>query len=479
MPICNKPEVIALTYDDLHGVGRLRHAREIAAESLCSQDRALRTVFQAVEVALLNLTDLTTRIISDLASGNISTAVVKSAWIASFHRVVDCLSHIPLRLPRPVAARREGSVTISVGASSAFQAYFAAARELDAALLDHCSRTEHLEAVLAERSFDEPLFRLLHNARVAMATAACWERRLAGLHVESEPSSIDVWIAGDELREAVFDKRLPGDTFLTQFRGLHQIPEILALEVNACLRETVPALRSHNWFLAANQLVAANELAEGIGASIMPIVDCLAVSDYHRIRGSLGLTSGSQSTALRKELFGEIYEQLASELRNIVFGSGDACDPQMACAFGMDEADAPWAIQSLVNGLLRLRAQIESWREHHQLLPQHNLGGDHTKSLIGSSDAVEAVAHMKSRAEERDAAVVFLAGRQELPVRDLGAFIAYIESPRSLNSQLLEATGRITRRRFVDVQERRGFFNRGCSFSRPSDEDVGPPQRIE
>jgi hypothetical protein len=228
MSIDRKSGVIAFTYDDLHAVDHLRHAREISLASLGSQDRRLRTIFQAVEVALLNLTDLTKRAIRDLASGSISAAVVKSAWITGFHRVLDSLSQIPVRLPCQEIAACGGSAVISVQASSAFAAYFAAAQELDAALLNHFDRTALLETVLAERSLDDPLFRLLHDARVAMATAVCLERRLTGLRVESEPSSLDAWTAANELRRAVFDRQLADDTFFTQFRGLHQIPEILA-----------------------------------------------------------------------------------------------------------------------------------------------------------------------------------------------------------------------------------------------------------
>jgi hypothetical protein len=476
MPIESKSGVTAMTYDELHGVGYLRHAREIASESLGSRDRQLRTIFQAVEVALLNLADLTTRVIGDLASGSISAAVVKSAWIGGFHRVLDCLSQIPLRLPRrATTASLRGSATISVQGLSAFPVYFNVARDLDAALVYHCNRTACLEAVLAERSLGDPLFRLLHDARVAMAIADCWERRLTGLLVESELSSIGVWIGEDEIREAVFNKQLDGDTFFTQFRGLHQIPEILAIEVNACLREALAALHARDRFQAATQLAAVNELAEGIGASMLPMVDCLVASDYHRIRKNLGLTSGSQSTALRKELFGENYSQLAREVRKLVFESGDGCYPGVPGA--SETADAAWATQALVDGLLRLRGQIERWRERHTLLPQHNLGGGQTKSLIGSPDAVEAVAHMKSRADERDPALDFLAERQQLLARNSGEFRAYLESPHSLNSQLMEATGRLTRKRFVDVQERRGFFMTECPFSMPPAEEGRPAQR--
>jgi hypothetical protein len=48
---------------------------------------------------------------------------------------------------------------------------------------------------------------------------------------------------------------------------------------------------------------------------------------------------------------------------------------------------------------------------------------------------------------------------------------AYLDSEQSLDTRVLESTGQVTQQRFVQVQERLGFFANKCPFSPP------PPRR--
>jgi hypothetical protein len=104
----------------------------------------------------------------------------------------------------------------------------------------------------------------------------------------------------------------------------------------------------------------------------------------------------------------------------------------------------------------------------HLHLPRNNLGGDSTRSLTGSPDAVAVVRRMRDHARTHD------PSRAALHVRDAppGPLTRYLSTAESLDSAVLSATGKVTQAKFTDVQERLGFFAGRCPFSKP------PPRRV-
>jgi hypothetical protein len=103
-------------------------------------------------------------------------------------------------------------------------------------------------------------------------------------------------------------------------------------------------------------------------------------------------------------------------------------------------------------------------------MPRNNLGGEATKSLTGSPDATRAVKLMRDAARSRDRLLPVARARElaaapgETPC---GPLTHYLESPASLDSYLLSLTGQITQRRFINVQERLGYFSNRCPFAAP------------
>jgi hypothetical protein len=252
------------------------------------------------------------------------------------------------------------------------------------------------------------------------------------------------FVATEALRDAVEGLRLAGDTYFTQFRGLHQIPEILADHVNDRIEQAIRSVRANDHADAAAQLDAANALMQVVVTCVPAMVDNLTTSDYHRIRENLGVTSGAHSAALHYHLFHDLYLQLATEIVKAPDGA-------------------------LTERALQLRALIDCWRMLHMHLPRNNVGGVATKSLAGSPDAVDAVRGMRRSAAAADP-LRELAGRTNADARE-STLRSYLQSEASLDARLLAVTGDTTQNRFTDVQHRSGMYADPPPF-------VGPPERI-
>jgi hypothetical protein len=183
--------------------------------------------------------------------------------------------------------------------------------------------------------------------------------------------------------------------------------------------------------------------------------------------------------SLRFHLFTHLYEQLWDEVARYLTARLRATDSGAALAIEdglrlvdrtrFDDADG-WLGHLLVAQCLGLRASILQWREQHLNLPRNNLGGDLTKSLTGSPDAVDAVKHMRDVARARDPMLPLASARglvSEAPSTSAGPLTRYLESEASLDHHMLTITGQVTQQRFKNVQERLGYFAERSAFAPP------------
>ncbi|HZL96139.1 MAG TPA: hypothetical protein VFB99_20945, partial [Vicinamibacterales bacterium] len=334
-----------------------------------------------------------------------------------------------------------------------------------------------LEGALAGASLDSPLFVLLHAARVSNHESTIWEENLAAVQVGVTVPSYDEFVAASGMRAAVYDRVLTGDSYFTQFRGLHQIPETLGEEANDHAEWAIRNIREGRLPQAVNHLRVVTVLADGMLASLPPMADNLATSDYHEIRENLGLTSGSHSVCLRFHMFSDLYHQLAEAVEGQLVGEAlNKGDADVGGAIRrVDETQTQDAdaclLHLLVSECLTFRSLIGQWRDQHLHMPRNNLGGDATKSLTGSPDAVMAVKKMRRAARISDPMVPFARARGlAAPVTDDRTLRlrSYLDSDQSLDARVLVATGRVTQARFVAVQERLGFFANRCPFVPPA-----------
>jgi hypothetical protein len=455
----NERGVIAERYSELQGLPVLEAARALHPLPKASPASTVRAVFQSSEIALLNLADLMRRAAGDVDAGRVNAAMVKLSWAVGFHRVLVRLSLMPQQLATRASASCAGRLCIAD--SPAFAEYVDALSGFDRAMLD---RVEHgwllLDEALAHSSLDQPLLALVHAARVANHESTIWEDNLGDVPSASEETPYPVFVSAAGMRDAVYDRVLSGDTYFTQFRGLHQIPETLGDEANDHLEQAIRDLRDGRLEEASDRLRTVTVLADGMLASLPPMADNLATSDYHEIRENLGLTSGSHSVCLRFHMFTDLYEQLALAL-----------DARASASNG---TGTPWLLDRLQAEALTFRSLIFQWRDAHLHMPRNNLGGGATKSLTGSPDAVTAVRRMRQAARDGDPMLPLARARglrAPAPPKQPPRLRAYLDSAHSLDTHVLLATGRVTQDRFVQVQERLGFFANKCPFSPP------PPRR--
>ena len=476
--VFNERGVIAEHYRDLQGLPVLDAARLAYPLSKASSASTVRAVLQAVEIAILNLSDVIRRALSDVEEGSIERAAVKVSWARGFHRVLLRLSMMPQQLGL-VHAPSETTSRLDISESPAFEEYLGVLARFDRALLDRIDAGSlDLEGLLAEASLDNPLFTLLHLSRVSSHESTIWELNLADLPVAAVVPSYEQFVVAQGMRDAVYDRVLKGDTYFTQFRGLHQIPETLGEEANDHIEQAIRDIRDGRLAAANAHLRGVSVLMEGMLASLPPMADNLATSDYHRIRENLGLTSGSHSICLRFHMFTDLYEQLSEAIEGRLMAAGQAgAEPASLdeAVRAVDDArlDDPhaWLLHHLVNEGLVIRNAILQWREQHLHLPRNNLGGGYTKSLTGSPDAVLAVKKMRMAARASDPMLSLARARGLVSARGDDAprrLRTYLESDESLDARILQCTGEITQRRFVAVQERLGFFANRCPFAAPA-----------
>jgi len=435
---------IAETYDELHGLHHLRKARAWAAVQP-SRETALRTVYQAAEVALLNLSDLTRRAARDIDGNNLSKASIKLTWVIEFNRLLASLARIPDRFPIAncsIGVKQSGGFR----GSPALAQHLRSMRDFDAAVAAWIGRRNTTyESLIMEEPTPGTAGFVVHQAKLAAHTTEIWEK-LFLLHVlPSAAAPYSSWACSADLEAMVHDFELTTESYLLQFRGLHQIPEILAAEANAQLAVATEFITAGGYCQAYEPFESAVALTDGIVASLVPLIECMTTGDYHFIRENLGPTSGTYSRALNDALLGRQNENLSAALAEQVHRAGEQ---------SMQVSDRD--LQSLIRLAWIHRSQLSQWRDYHLALPRHNLGTGKTKSMIGNLDGVKTVEALRDAAEIRDQKDP-LWKSLNLPAKTEGGRLgSYFESADSLYDQLLAATGIVTRKRFPGVQAQNG-----------------------
>jgi tryptophan 2,3-dioxygenase len=476
----NKRGVIAEQYSQLQAVDILNKAKEAYALPKASQASTIRALFQAAEVALLNLNDLMMRSTNEVATKRFGSLAVKLSWARSFHTVMVRLSSIPQKLGLVSEDEDDGS-ELHILDSPAFKMYYDSFKMFDEEVVASIERGDLLLAdLLNNQSLDNNQMHFMHLIRLCNHETTIWERNLESVFVSARIPNYEEFVVSRSIYNAVYDTMLEGDTYYTQFRGLHQIPEILTAEINDHIEMAIVHMREKSLRRAYEHIRCLNILSEGVLASLLPIADNLATVDYYNIRENLGLTSGSHSVNIHYHLFRDLYEQLWSAFTALLADEYPPVDTHKDITELLHAIDRErfnneqaFLFHLLMNELLKLRAFINEWRELHLHFPRNNIGGDHTKSLTGSSDAVQAVKKMRDAALIRDPFQPLTHSRKldtppENSVRP--SLRSYLETEDSLDHKIVETTGSVTKQRFKDVQKRTGVFASKSPF-------IPPPRR--
>lgn len=479
MKVENELGVIAQSYSKLQSLHILQEAREKYPLSKASPESTVRSIFQTAEIIILNLVDLLRRASIDINHGMTNSAMIKMSWALGFHKLLSTISTFPHKIPITAEAHSVQN-TLSIHNSPAFCEYIDVLKEFDKSVLHQIEIGQiQIESCLADSRLDNPKLYLLHLTRICNHETMLWQRNLGAVSISYELPIYEVFISANDIQRAVYDIVLKGDTFFTQFRGLHQIPETLGEEVNDHLEAAIKCIRSNNLQQAFEHLSLANTLCEGILAALSPIVDNLVTSDYHKIRENLGLTSGSHSICLRyymfKELYGQLWEALSSQITDCQNQEYQESLINIAIHKVKNtrfQDFHSWVVYLLLNEFSKLQTFMFQWRDTHIHLPRNQLGGNSVKSLTGSPDAIAKTKQMRDSAWQKDPMKI-LAENRGLDNQDKNTSLSiYFNSENSLDSKILYATGKITRERFKEVQTRTGIFAEKCPFSPPSPRKV-------
>lgn len=480
-PTRNEHGIIAEQYSFLQALHILEQAKAKYPLPKGSVESVIRVILQATEIALLNMSDLMARMTEDIKHRQFGAAEVKMSWLRGIHYLMVQLSIIPQQIG--IMSEHSESSRLSIISSPAYKEYFEHLKRFDVELSRYIQSGEiPIESIIATQTLDNTFLHFIHLIRVCNHETTIWEYNLQELAVPIAVASYEEFVVSDLMRDAVYDTTLQGDTYYLQFRGLHQIPEILCAEVNDHIEVTIMHIRASSLQRAYENLRYITLLSRGITASLQSMMDCLTTSDYHAIRENLGLTSGSHSVNIHYHLFRDLYTQLWDTFAQYILNVPNSTDPAWNIENSIRQIDQKrfddtnaFLIHLLANELLKLRSFIQEWRNSHLHLPRNNVGGSHTKSLTGSADAVQAVKRMRDIAIMRDPLYPLATARklgEPFLSRERLLLTSYFDLPQSLDKQILDYTGKITKERFKHVQERTGIFAQKIPFAPPPRREV-------
>jgi hypothetical protein len=402
---------VAASYAELQSLPRLFAAvRQEPKPKPGTEWQAVRALFQAIEVTLVNLEILALKATSRLADGDEEGATRALEWMVCFGRAWEDLAWRigdvgPLEPPQ--------GHRIEVMQSLNWRALTGAEKSLVRELKVRADEP-------GPHAWGTPMLRYVMLQRVAMEYSA----------IDGAPHGYAEFVRPEGTRAAVLERTLPGDTVFMQFRAAHQLPELLVDVVNDHLE------------LAINRpetgiLHRAERLMDGVVGLTEILVPRLRTEEYHDIREALGLTSGSHSVGLHFHLMRDLYPSLAKATK-----------------------DAPNEVRLLIRSLGR---HIDRWRLEHINLPRTNLGGagTGTRSLTGSPDALQTVAKMREAGRARDP-----FSPQDRPFRAT-AWESDLPPLAEVERRLLTEIAQETQNRFTDVQDRTGRYADPPGFAAP------------
>lgn len=450
----NSKGPIAGSYADLQGLPNLERAAKSYLTEKSSFWSLIKVLLQTTEVGTQNLNDLLRRLINDLNYNLLERAAIKLGWIKDINHLLIRINNLSDLILNDVLY--DGcSSSFPIDSQTKLESSF---KELDVSLQQYI-RTNSIDLieVLETQNLTNGFYRFLHDYRILAYELTLWSKNLQKYRIPAD-STYSEFIGLKHITAAVNEPSLTGDTFFTQFRCLHQIPELITVEANNRLESATVNIRNAENEAAHKHLRVANELLTITLDSFKPIVDNLSQNDYHEIRENLGLTSGSHSVNIHFQLFRDLYTSITTEFVTRYFA-----DEQKYQATIIKN----YPLKLIETELLRLRNLVEQWRNFHLHLPRINLGEHKTKSLIGSSEAVEAARKMQQTAQARDhmnkLVNVYFPTNEEVK-SDL---VPYIISEESFDSALGSELGKITQNRFKAVQDRQGVFSDPVKFKTP------------
>lgn len=407
---------IADTYDRLQGVPFLRAARLSRSETDIAA-RVLVALAQCSSLAYFNVAALFVRVRKQLEARNINQQRVvahDARWVSAILRMVHEIE-LTAAAVAPLSRIPISTDTESLGAQECMQEL----EKLEACMVDYYrDRKSDFLLALEDQYLLNATSVTLHELK---SIQNILRRDGRGIH-RRVPAK---FLKEEILRLAVHSINTTSRTYLMQFRLFHQIPEVLAAEAVDLMDLAVSELEARRFQEASVAVRWVNIILQHICNSLWPLINLMYPSEYYLIRSHLGQTSGSKSRNIGVMLIGKKYVAVAKAFSSVP---------------GAKEADGLRIQVALLDSYIR------SWRDLHVMLPR-NILGEGATSLIGNENAYRLVAKKREGIESQ---------RHVLEMGGQGAYAPADTEETAAETILLEETGRITRKRFKEVEARTG-----------------------
>jgi tryptophan 2,3-dioxygenase len=460
---------VLASYPDLQGLDRIDEANNGIDLSGNPKAANIRAVLQAAEIALLNISDLSKRIVQDIEVGQIGDAEEKYRWISSFQQTMHSLSLLGQKLP--VSGKgTHTSIAHSPSAGTALGSLKDMHRALkNAGLVE----PEHIST----HDIHESGRNLTHQAFVDTTYTDIWMNSLGQVNIpnvsadagEDAHAFYKRFVGTDALNLAVNELDQKGDNFLRQFRAYHQMSEILVGQANKLIAQSIKTILSPdgNLMEANDNIHTALNMLEIMNQNVVPILRNLSVNKYQDIRGSLGITSGSHSPHIKHGLFQPLYELLTEAVKfrvmNLQPYQEEGLRKQMEEIVENPSKDHTTHDQyTLLKQANELHLTLKTWRDLHIQFVKTQIGlapeGETpTASISGSPSAMQAAHGMRHGAHGgRDVIVPVyetLLGR-DFPAVSPFASVFRAGGEGNFAGGMLGKTAQVVTGRSESVQER-------------------------
>jgi tryptophan 2,3-dioxygenase len=441
-------------YTELQGIPYLDKARNELPVAKASLSSVAKTLFQSIEICMFNINDSWRKMNQILESCNFQDLSILAKWNRSFSKIATELTYnfenIFYCCDHDISSI-DNLTRIDYESSPIYNELLSSLKQLDTSFFS--SKCMDANEIIANEKIDHSIFQVLNSYRNNLHEIKLWESVLGKVHIPFiENFQYSKFVGFSFLREAVFGLKIEGETIFTQFRSLHQIPEILVSEINDHVEKSILHLRENNYLDSTKCLSISNALMEIVNNCLLPIIENLSTKEYHDIRENLGMTSGSQSENIHFHLFRDLYTQFGKEAQSRL----------SSCEGGSNNGSNQFYFRL---ESLRFKNLIRKWRDLHLHLPINHVGSNKTKSLIGANDAIDTVKNFRASAQRRDLLASLYP--KNFSNNQLTMFENYLASENSYYSFLASLTGEITQNRFSNVQNRKGRFSEKIQFIPP------------
>ena len=454
----NERGPIADSYSQLQSLHIIEAARLVYPVQVASEMSLIKSYLQVIEILSFNIINLINRADEHIQSTEIDLAFNKIKWA---YETNELLFSIVCKLQDITLIEGEHSYISFSGRKSEIELTKCIA-SIDASVESKlCVGDNYLgfAKYYQDSKVENTTLLLLEFLRKLAQKIKSWIGFLQNISIPIKIDSdfeYDQFIGYTHLKTAVEGIDLEGDTFFMQFRCFHQVPEIMALELNDRIQFAIENnIFENSNLLHSNEIYYIGDLSDIVLESLKPLISNLTPCDYHKIRENLGLTSGSHSINMHFKLLNEYYQKLAS-----MFVHKVSSDKKY-----LETAESLIA-QRLVKKLSNF---THNWRSIHIQLPINNLGGFNTKSLIGAQDAIETVKKIMNKAKADDPYYQYFQSYERLNHVE-NIFTEYLENRESLDSKLKMLIGEMTKKRFENVQKRMPPFDKPVRFVKPKKE---------